>query len=177
MVTVYAGKKNLITYLDNEPWFAMEGESIIVPGGEHTLTFAPEPRYFDMNSLHPRLSYISADLKWANFISNAIEFAYDAGPAPCLIVVNKRPSKIFVDDKKISFTVNEADHGFSIKLPGGTHSVHLSMGGGVAFIIESSGVVIFSLIIIFGFFASILFIGLFVLIQIKRKYVKGTLPL
>jgi len=176
MITLHAGKKNLVVFLDNEPWYAMDGDSIIVPGGDHTLRFEPEPRYFDMNSLHARLTYISADLTWANFISNAVEFAYQAGPSPCIIVVNKRPAKVFVDDKKIAFTALESDHGFAIKLPSGTHSVRLAMGGGIAYLIESSGVVIFSLIIIFGFFASILFIGLFVLIQLKRKYYKGNTP-
>lgn len=177
MVTIHAGKNDLIPYLNDEPWFACEGENIIIPAGEHVLRFESELRYFDMMSLKPRLTYISADLKWANFLNNAIEFAYDAGPSPCFAVISKRPGKIYIDDKKTSCTIYERDRGFSVKLPSGSHAVRIDMGGGMAFLVESSGVVLFSLIIIFGFFASILFLGLFIIIQIKRRFVKGQLQI
>jgi len=169
MVTVRTGKKDLVTRLNDEPWFAVEGDNVIVPAGEHTLKFEPEPRYFDMMSLKPRLTYISGELKWANFFNNAIDFGYDAGPSPCFAIVSKRPGKILVDDKKTSCIVYEGDHGFSVRLPAGSHGVRIEIGGGLAHLVETSGVVLFSLIIIFGFFASILFIGLFVIIQVKRK--------
>lgn len=176
MATVFAGKKNLIVAVDDNPWYAMDGESIIVPAGEHTIRFEPEPRYFDLHSLHARLTYISADLTWAKFEGNDISFAYAAGPAPCLAIFSKRPARLFVDDTPWPVTVYGSATGFTVKLPSGTHSVRAVMSGGIAYVIESSGVVIFSLIIIFGFFGSILFIGLFVLIQIKRKFFAGHAP-
>jgi uncharacterized protein YdaL len=169
MVTVHTGKKDLLLRLDDEPWFAVNGGDVIVPAGNHVLRFEQEPRYFDMTSLKPRLTYISSDLKWANFFTNAIEFAYDAGPSPCFVIVSKRPGRIIVDDKRISANVEDGENGFAVKLPSGSHSVRMNVGGGIAHLVETSGVVLFSLIIIFGFFASILFIGLFVLIQVKRK--------
>jgi hypothetical protein len=168
-VTVKTGKKELITRLDDDLWFAGEGDSVIVPAGEHTLRFESEPRYFDTASLKPRLAYISSELKWANFFNNAIELSYSDETAPCYVIVSKRPSKVYVDNKRISATVLEGDSGFSVRLPAGAHVAKIYTGGNLGYLVETSGVVLFSLIIIFGFFTSILLLGLFIAIQIKRK--------
>jgi uncharacterized protein YdaL len=169
MVTVRTGKKDLITKLDDQIWFAGEGENVIVPAGEHTLKFEPEPRYFDMASLKPRLHFITADLSWATFFNNAIEFSYSGENTPCYAVISKRPAKISVDGKKTSCEIFEADNGFVVRLPGGSHVVRADIGGGLAYLVETSGVVMFSIIIIFGFVTSVLFLGLFILIRLKRK--------
>ena len=173
MVTIKTGKKNLMTKLNDEPWFASEGENIIIPAGEHTLKFEPEPRYFDIASLRPHLLYISSDLKWANFFGNGMEFSYEGDAAPSYAVINKRPDKVFVDSKKTSCDILEGDNGFSIKLPSGSHVVRVVIGGGFSRLVETSGVMLFSLVFIFGIFTSVLFLGLFAAIQIKRKIQKN----
>lgn len=171
-VVVRTGKKDLMTKLDEEPWFASEGENIMVPAGEHTLRFEPEPRYFDIESLKPHLVYFSGELRWANFLSNGIEFSYEGGDAPSYAVINKRPGKTYIDSKKVSCQVLEGDTGFSVRLPSGNHVVKIIVGGGFSRIVETSGVILFSIVFIFGIFTSILFLGLFVAIQIKRKIKK-----
>jgi hypothetical protein len=47
--------------------------------------------------------------------------------------------------------------------------VKIVAGGSFSRIIEASGVILFSIVFIFGAFSSVLFLGLFVGIQIKRK--------
>jgi uncharacterized protein YdaL len=172
MVSLKTGKKNLITQLDGEFWFAVDGDNVIVPAGEHVLSFESESRYFDMSKLKPRLSYISGELKWASFLNNAIEFSYSSDNVPCWIEINKNPNKIYIDEKKYSFTALKGDNGYTLKLPAGTHAAKISVGGGLIDLIESSGVILLSIIIIFGFFTSVLFLGLFIIIQIKRKILK-----
>jgi len=172
MVTLITGKKDLMVKLDDEPWFAFEGENVIVPAGEHTLRFESEKRYFDVASLKPRLRYISSELKWANFLNNAIEFSYEGDEAPTYAVINKRPDKIFIEGKKTSCDILEGDSGFSIKLPAGSHVVKIIAGGSFSHLIETSGVILFSIVFIFGVFSSVLFLGLFIGIQIKRKLEK-----
>jgi hypothetical protein len=169
MVTVVTGKKDLMVKLDDDPWFAFEGENVIVPSGEHTLRFESEKRYFDVASLKPRLKYISSELKWANFLNNAIEFSYEGDAAPTYAIINKRPDKIFIDGKKVSCDVLEAESNFSVRLPAGSHVVKIVAGGGFSRLIETSGVILFSIVFIFGAFSSVLFLGLFIGIQIKRK--------
>jgi hypothetical protein len=169
MVTLRTGKKDLITKLDGEMWFAGEGENVIVPAGDHTLKFESEPRYFDMASLMPRLHYISGELKSANFLNNAIEFAYSENTSACYAIINKQPAKIFVDNVRAKCTVYKTGTGFSVRLPQGEHTVRIEVGGGFSHIVETSGVVLFSIIIIFGFVTSVLFLGLFIAIRIRRK--------
>jgi uncharacterized protein YdaL len=170
MVSLRTGKKDLITRLDGELWFAADGESVIVPAGSHSLEFETESRYFDMSSIKPRLNYISGELKGANFYNNAIELSYDSGEAPCYAVVSKRPGRLYVDGKRASLNVLEGDNGFSVKLPAGIHAVKINVGSGLSDLVETSGVVLLSLIIIFGFVTSVLLLGLFIAIQVKRKF-------
>ena len=170
MVTIRSGRQGLITKLDDDNWFAGEGEEVVVPAGEHTLKFEAEPRYFDMASMKPRLSYISGELKWANFSNNAIEFSYSAERSACYAIINKIPARIYVDDNRANCQIYEGDTGYSVRLPRGTHVVKIVVAGGLARLVETSGVVLFSLIFIFGFFTSVTFIALFLAIQIKRKW-------
>jgi len=169
-VYVRTGKKDLLTKLDGEIWFAGEGDNVMVPAGEHVLSFESEQRYFDLASLKPKLLYLSGELKWANFLNNSVEFSYDSNFVPCYAIFNKRPAKIIVDSKKLSCQILEKDGGFSVKLPAGDHIARIMVGAGVSSLIEKSGVILLSLIIIFGFFTSVIFLGLFMIIQLKRKF-------
>lgn len=170
MVSLHTGKKNLMTQLDGELWFAIDGENVIIPAGDHTLNFLSESRYFDMSKLKPRLSYISSELKWATFFNNLIEFSYSGDDVPCWVEISKRPNKILIDGNKYSYTAFKSDNGFTLRLPSGDHVAKISVGGGLSDLVESSGVILLSIIIIFGFFTSVLFLGLFIIIQIKRKF-------
>jgi hypothetical protein len=167
--SIKTGKKNLMVWLNEEQWFAGEGENVIVPQGESILKFEQEPKYFDLSSLKPRLNYISCELKWANFSNNQIEFLYDSEDSPAFVIISKRPSKIFIDDKRTECKTLKSENGFSVKLPSGSRKAKIIVGGGLSSLIESSGVVLLSLIVVFGFFTSIVFLGLFIAIQIKRK--------
>jgi hypothetical protein len=140
---------------------------------DHVLRFEPEPRYFDMASLKPRLHFISGDLTAATFLNDGIELSYASGDTPCYAIINKRPGRITVDGVKTACSFDEADGAFVVKLPGGTHTAVIGVGGGFAHLVETSGVILFSIIIIFGGVTSILFLGLFVLIRIKRKFTRA----
>ena len=168
-VTLRVNKQDLLPRLDGEVWLAGVGDEVIVPAGDHILQFEAEAKYFNLKGLKTQLQYISGELKWANFLNNSLEFAYNEEKGPCYVVISKKPGNIIIDDKKTSCSILENGALYSIKLPGGHHVVKIDVGGGASILVESSGVVLLSLIIIFGFVTSVLFLGLFLVIKIKRK--------
>jgi hypothetical protein len=124
MVTVH-GKRNSDVWLDGEPWFAVENDDVIVPAGKHTLRFAPEAIGRAMAAVRPGLRYISGELQWARFPANLIEFAYREDTSSCYALVSGRPDVIYIDNKRAACAVYAAEGNYSIKLPGGVHSVRV----------------------------------------------------
>jgi hypothetical protein len=124
MVTLHTGDDDVVALLDNEAWFAGQGEEIIVPAGEHILKFKPKARA----EHNPRLYYISGELKGARFLYDAIEFSYAEDISSCYAVLSKEPKKIYIDNKRSECAVYSSAGGFSLKLPGGKHTVRVNTG-------------------------------------------------
>lgn len=122
-ITVNTGNSNSQVLVDNRPWFAGEGQKIIVPLGEHRLTFSNSVR--DTNTLWIR--NISGQLWNAIFTSNTVEFVYSEPIASCYVILNNKPGKVEVDGKTTNCLIypNEDDE-FVVKLPQGKHIVKIT---------------------------------------------------
>jgi uncharacterized protein YdaL len=170
-ISVLVARKDLVPYLDGDSWLAGEGNSVIIPAGEHVLHFEPEHKYFNLQSLKVKILAISGELKWATFQNRSVDFAYKEDKGPCYIILSKRPVRINIDNKRAKCPIYVLDQEYSIKLPGGEHVVKAWFGRGFGNLVESSGVVLLSLVIIFGLITSVMFLGLFIAIKIKRKII------
>ena len=108
--------------LDNREWYAGEIEQIIVPSGEHTISFSTLNR--DANII--RMKNISGNLESAIFKDSNLEFKYTEEISSCYVIINKQPLNIYIDGKKTECKIfkNENDE-FVLKLPEGTHRVKL----------------------------------------------------
>ena len=121
-ITVNIGRNDLGFKLDNEPWFARNGMEVIIPKGNHKLSFQEQP--LALKSIG--LKQITGELKWAKFSKNELEFAYSEEIATCYAIIESRPSSIFIDSKKVnclSITGND----FLLKLPKGEHTVKVEI--------------------------------------------------
>jgi hypothetical protein len=122
-VTINTGNANITVKLDNKIWHAGEGEKILIPQGEHMVTFFESKK--DTNALW--IKNISGELKSATFTVNCAKFTYYEAIASCYVIINKKPDKIYIDGKVTNcqiFTNNKAE--FVLKLPQGTHFVKLT---------------------------------------------------
>lgn len=144
---------------------------IIVPAGDHALHFEPQHKYFDMERLKTRLLDFSGELTWASFLNNGVDIRYVEEKGPCYAVISRRPVRVLVDGRNVSLcALSRGGRGYSVKLPGGTHEARIVTSEGAASLVESSGMVVLSLIVTFGFVTSMLFLALFLVIRVKRKW-------
>ena len=65
---------------------------------------------------------ISGELKWATFSKNKLEFAYNEATTPCYVILDKKPSTVNVDDKKVDVALM-GNGDVVLKLPQGEHTV------------------------------------------------------
>jgi len=129
MITVHTGRKHTVYRLDDEVWLAGDEGDIIIPAGNHILSFGLESRS-GVADIKPHISYISGELTRAHFLDGAVEFSYTEDNSSCYAIINKKPKKIYIDDKLADCRVYVSNSefstrhgGFSIKLPGGRHAV------------------------------------------------------
>ena len=104
--------------LDGKEWFAGDSINVIVPVGEHTLTFFESKENF--NRL--RISNISGELQSAKFENNTVEFSYSEDFIPCYVTINKEPISISIDNQITQCTIySNNPHEFTLRLPQGKH--------------------------------------------------------
>jgi hypothetical protein len=99
--------------VDGRAWPAVDGETVWLPSGAHTLEAAPE-------GAAPRLVRLNADLKTARISSPAImEFSYQS-TARAIAILDRAPVRIKIDgvDARLSLAGPK-----TVLLPRGQHSV------------------------------------------------------
>jgi len=122
-ITVNTGNSEVEVKLDNKEWYAYDGEKIIIPQGQYTITFIISLR--DTNMLV--IKNISGELKSAIFGKNSVEITYNEDIASCYVILNKKPISILVDNKLTNCQVFANDENeFVLKLPQGTHTVKVT---------------------------------------------------
>ncbi|HEY4784620.1 MAG TPA: hypothetical protein VIH57_01165, partial [Bacteroidales bacterium] len=121
-VTVNTGNPDVNIRMDHQTWCGGDGEMIIVPQGEHSISFSAMAK--DTGCI--QLKNISGELLSAKFLGDALEFIYSEDISPCYVILNRKPSTIYIDNQKSSCTIfpNDEDE-FVLKLPEGKHSVRI----------------------------------------------------
>jgi len=116
--TVNVGLAEIGLSLDGKPWFARNGAEVIIPTGKHLLCFDTKQSLLVTMAMEG----ISGELKWATFSKNKLEFAYNEATTPCYVILDKKPSTVNVDDKKVDVALM-GNGDVVLKLPQGEHTV------------------------------------------------------
>ncbi|HUW07176.1 MAG TPA: hypothetical protein VMW01_13030 [Williamwhitmania sp.] len=117
-ITVNVGLANLGLTLDGKPWFARNGQEVIIPKGKHMLRFYTKQTLMTTMEMEG----ISGELKWASFAKNRLEFTYNEATTPCYVILDRKPSTVNVDGMKANVPLM-GDGDVVLKLPQGEHTV------------------------------------------------------
>jgi len=121
-VIIHTGLQVALLRLDGLPWFACQGDGVIIPKGVHTL----ELNQVLSGNPFTRIINISGELVSALFNQNGIEFSYSEDFVPCYITIDVQPASIFIDGQKTDCQVyKNSDSEFTVKLPAGNHKVRV----------------------------------------------------
>ena len=99
--------------VDGRPWPAWDGNTVWLPGGEHTVepaSEAPPVRLLDFNG----------DLATASSHPGGLEISYRSA-ARALAILDGRPRKVEVDGSQRESRVIQSDGRFVLSLPRGQH--------------------------------------------------------
>ena len=108
--------------LDGKPYPCFSKEGIIIPKGNHILSFGDSA--FDSENNNLRLMGISDELISCSKSEQGIEMIYQS-PARCLITLNKSPINIKLDGIPASLKVLKENNSFIIFAPSGKHTLQL----------------------------------------------------
>jgi len=119
---VHSGAPGAELKLNGLPWYAGEGDGVIIPKGNHKLEISLARSKHKINSIVS----ISGELISANFKTEGIEFTYSEDIVPCYVTLDKQPVSVFIDGKKTDCPVYpNSISGFTIKLPAGVHKARI----------------------------------------------------
>ena len=155
--------------LDDQPWPCPDKGDILIPPGEHTLTFSASPQsWLDTESLQTQLLSLSGELLGSQWRGQDLEIEYLSSDR-CLLTLNKDPYKIYLDEAPAKLAVLKADEGFVITAPPGQHRLRAVTQSPLLYVVGFMSVVSASLIVLFGMVSSSLLVVLFILITLRRK--------
>ena len=121
-VLIHTGLPGAALNLDGHPWFAGEGDAVIIPKGMNKLEVSHDQSFKPLTSIIS----ISGELVTADFRQSEIEFSYSEDIVPFYVTIGKQPVSIFVDDHKIDCPVYpNSNLEFTLKLPAGKHKVRI----------------------------------------------------
>jgi uncharacterized protein YdaL len=171
-VTLTLGREARRYKLDGELWPCADKGDVLIPPGEHTLTFSRTQRsWLDTEPLQTHLLSLSGELLGCQHRGRGLEIEY-LSPARCLLVLNKEPYKIFLDDAPARLSVLKGDDGFVITAPAGQHRVRVLTQSPLLYIVGFMSLVSASLIVLFGMASSSLLAILFLFITLRRRVKK-----
>lgn len=110
--------------VDMKPWPCYGTEGIIIPQGEHILSFSDTAPVTGNKKNTLRLNSISDELISCSESAQGIDLIYKS-PARCLITLNRIPLTIKVDGITASLKVLKEKDNFIIFAPSGKHSLQL----------------------------------------------------
>ena len=112
-------------FLDNKPYPGCSSDEIIIPRGEHVLTFMDTSIANEKNN-NLRLIGISDELISCIQSAQGIELIYQS-PARCLITLNKLPVNVKVDGKIASLKMLNDNDSYIIFAPSGKHTLYFDL--------------------------------------------------
>ncbi len=122
-VIIHTGIPDARLELDGQPWYAVEGDAVIIPRGIHKLALDTGPSSKNTN----RILAVSGELLSADFRQNGIAFSYSEDIVSCYVTIDRQPLSILVDGHRLNCEVlKNAASAFTLKLPAGTHKVFLN---------------------------------------------------
>jgi len=155
--------------LDGEPWYCAEKGGVLIPAGEHTLSFArTQSSWFDASQLETYLLSISGELLGAQRVRRGLDIEYDSS-ARCAMIFSKLPYKTYVDEKSYRVTAIRGDDGYTILAPPGHHRLRVLSETPGLYLVEFTSLVSASLIVLFGLFSSGLLAILILFIAVHRR--------
>ncbi|MDR3668809.1 MAG: hypothetical protein P4L35_18395, partial [Ignavibacteriaceae bacterium] len=122
LIKNFISKGNIL--LDGKLYPGYSREEIIIPKGEHILSFSDSAAGQSNKDNSLRLIGISDELIYCSRISNGIELVYQS-PARCLFTLNKLPVSIKVDGISADLKMIKEDDRFIFFAPSGKHSMEL----------------------------------------------------
>lgn len=163
-------QKHLRPFMGDNQWTALGRHEILIPPGEHTLSFRTGDWSEDDET---SLVDISCDLLTAAPITRGIQFSYNSAQQACA-VLSKEPLDITVDGKSYEAPSTEGLRGHAFMLPAGKHVITVNTESWSSFALRigslllSSGIVGVSVI-------SLILVGiLFILGRLRSRGMNGT---
>jgi len=155
--------------LDGLPWFCAEKGEVLIPPGEHQLSFQRIQRsWFDTTQLDTYLLSITGELLGSQRVLRGLEVEYRS-PTRCALMFNKTPYKVFLDEQPFKANVIKGDSGFTILAPPGQHRLRVISETPGLYAVEFTSLVTASLIVIFGLASSGLLAFLFLFVTLNRR--------
>jgi len=109
-------------FLDGNPYPCYSSDGIIIPKGEHVLSFGDTSFEYENKNNNLHLIGISDELISCSQSGQGIKMTYQS-PARCLITLNKLPTIVNVDGKITSLKLLKENDSFIIFAPSGKHNL------------------------------------------------------
>jgi hypothetical protein len=168
-VRLEVGRDTRRYHLDGQPWYCAEKGEVLIPRGQHELSFSRVQRsWFDTTQLDTYLLSISGELLGSSRIQRGLEVEYTS-PFRCALMFNKQPFSVFLDDAPAKLPVIKGDDGYTLFAPPGRHRVRVISETPGLYFVEFTSLVSASLIVLFGLASSGLLAILFVFVVIRRR--------
>jgi|CZKP01.1.fsa_nt_gi hypothetical protein len=113
-----------IILLDGKPWSCYSSEGIIIPKGDHVLSFRDSANVAEDKNNNFHLTGISDELISCTQSAQGMELIYQS-PARCLITLNQLPGKVIVDGIPTSLKVLKENDNFIVFAPSGKHTINI----------------------------------------------------
>jgi len=163
--------------------YASAGGNRVVVYGEHSIPEYDLPFVASALELPPGMVVPSSEtdllkpvqVLWSN--GNISKLAERDGsayitytcPGKCYMAINKKPSCIIIDGKKVKLETHLGEGEWIVYLPEGTHNVSIIGEGRIQFSIEASSYFESRFIVIFGIISSSILVLLYLINRIRRS--------
>ena len=121
---------------------------------------------FENNSSRSHIVSASCDILDERVIRRGVEFHYNS-PMRCAVSFDKLPSAVFLDGQETSLRVENQEQNYGILLPPGAHGVRVLLQSTISNGIELASSWSSAFIVIFGFLAGGLLIGLYIFVKVR----------
>jgi len=155
--------------LDGNPWFCADKGEVIIPQGQHSLSFSRvQSSWFDTSQLDTYLMSITGELLGSQRVRRGLEIEYRSA-GRCAMMFSKSPFKIYLDDESSNLSAIRGDDGYTVLAPAGQHRLRVISETAGLYAVEFTSVVTASLIVIFGLASSGLLAFLFLFVTLNRR--------
>jgi uncharacterized protein YdaL/uncharacterized lipoprotein YddW (UPF0748 family) len=157
----FEAAEDLWPLLDGRPWPAVGTWEILVPPGEHSLTFGSreEPA--------ARLVDASCPILDASAVARELRFTYESRERAC-VVLSREPTSVAVDGQPHEAALASGARGAALLLPPGRHEVVAITESWTAFLLRTASVVLSDGIVALGGVSLVLVVALFLWGRLAR---------